>query len=225
METKLYTELVNDIKNKIISGELNQGERLPSENELLDIYSISKTTIEKGLMILANEGYITTVPRVGNFVSRSHVYRYDLYYNLVELLNATSDAKVLSKYEITSGNAKYPKLLAYHMITQKDGKNICYIENRLFYDDIIDFSKEEVYESAYFDIMSHYYSLYSILKKITIVSEEAPPLIVRHLSTQKGDVILKITTEYWDRSGMPLGSNVAYCDSNIFELVAYASLT
>lgn len=91
MDTKLYYTLVNDIKNKIISGELSPGERLPSENELLDMYNLSKTTIAKSLQILANEGYIVTVPRVGNYISKRKAIKYNLHYEKDEILKRISN--------------------------------------------------------------------------------------------------------------------------------------
>ena len=64
-----YSMLVEDIKKKIKEKDFLAGEKLPSENELMDLYNLSRTTVIRGLEILANENYINTVPRVGSFVS------------------------------------------------------------------------------------------------------------------------------------------------------------
>ena len=88
MDTKLYKQIVKDISDKIISGELEPGSRLPSENELMDIYNASKSTIEKSMMILAHEGYILTIPRKGNYITRPALDHFSLHYREDELLSS-----------------------------------------------------------------------------------------------------------------------------------------
>ena len=47
---------MEELKNKILSGEIRPGEKLPSENELAQEYGISRHTVRKALAILANDG-------------------------------------------------------------------------------------------------------------------------------------------------------------------------
>ena len=52
--------LMEELKSKILSGEIRPGAKLPSENELAQEYEISRHTVRKALAILVTDGYITT---------------------------------------------------------------------------------------------------------------------------------------------------------------------
>ncbi len=53
-----YYILMEQLREKIVSGKIKPGDKLPSENELSGEYSISRHTVRKALSILENEGYI-----------------------------------------------------------------------------------------------------------------------------------------------------------------------
>lgn len=72
---KKYVSLMEELKNKILSGEIRPGEKLPSENELAQEYGISRHTVRKALAILANDGYITTEHGKGTFCSDRMAHR------------------------------------------------------------------------------------------------------------------------------------------------------
>jgi len=70
MDKKLkYYELMENLHQKIISGEIRPGEKLPSENELSAEYGVSRQTVRKALQILQNEGYIYAEHGRGTFCS------------------------------------------------------------------------------------------------------------------------------------------------------------
>jgi len=53
-----YFQLMEDLKAKILTGEIQAGDKLPSENELSAQYKISRQTVRKALSMLQNAGYI-----------------------------------------------------------------------------------------------------------------------------------------------------------------------
>jgi GntR family transcriptional regulator len=65
----IYEQIRDNIKRLIITGALNQDEKLPSIRELAQITSINPNTIQKAYRELENEGLIYTVAGRGNFVS------------------------------------------------------------------------------------------------------------------------------------------------------------
>ena len=67
----VYKRIYNDFLEKIISGALLPGERLPSEMELCGIYNVSRITSKRALELLADQGYIFRSPGKGSFVSSS----------------------------------------------------------------------------------------------------------------------------------------------------------
>ena len=52
-----YFQLMEDLKEKILSGEIQAGDKLPSENELSGEYGISRQTVRKALQMLQSMGY------------------------------------------------------------------------------------------------------------------------------------------------------------------------
>lgn len=66
-------EIQNDLKNKILSSELNPGDRVPTEQELMEIYNCSRMTVNKALSSLVASGFIVRQRRKGSFVAKKRV--------------------------------------------------------------------------------------------------------------------------------------------------------
>jgi GntR family transcriptional regulator len=69
----LYLQLEKILRGKIAKGSLEPGAALPSENELVDTYSVSRTTVRKALDRLADEGVVVRVQGKGTYVSQPEV--------------------------------------------------------------------------------------------------------------------------------------------------------
>jgi GntR family transcriptional regulator / MocR family aminotransferase len=65
----LYTQLYNQIKERILSGKLPSDSKLPSVRDLAAELSTSRNTVENSYQELHAEGYIYSKPRSGYFVS------------------------------------------------------------------------------------------------------------------------------------------------------------
>lgn len=63
------SKIVEDLKAKILSGEILPGDKLPSENELSRYYGLSRQTVRKAIDILRGEGYIYAEHGRGTFCS------------------------------------------------------------------------------------------------------------------------------------------------------------
>jgi GntR family transcriptional regulator len=63
-----YLIISKDIITRIESGELQAGDKVPSENELIKIYKISNTTARKSLLEIEIKGWATRVKGKGTFV-------------------------------------------------------------------------------------------------------------------------------------------------------------
>lgn len=59
---------VQQIENMILSGELEVGEKLPSERELSIRMGVSRPVISAGLIELEKLGFVQIIPRQGTFV-------------------------------------------------------------------------------------------------------------------------------------------------------------
>lgn len=67
--TPIYDQIYKQIKNQIISGELEQDETLPSIRNLAKDLRISVITTKRAYDELEKEGFIYTVPAKGCFIA------------------------------------------------------------------------------------------------------------------------------------------------------------
>lgn len=66
-------QIFDQLKEKIISGELQPGEKLPSENEMCKLYGVSRTTIRQALANLSSLELIETKFGEGSFVKQTNI--------------------------------------------------------------------------------------------------------------------------------------------------------
>lgn len=68
----IYEQIGGQIKEKIMHGELKEGELLPSVRTLAKELRVSALTVKKSYDALEQEGFITTVHGKGSFVSSAN---------------------------------------------------------------------------------------------------------------------------------------------------------
>ncbi|MEX2595555.1 MAG: GntR family transcriptional regulator, partial [Salibacteraceae bacterium] len=70
----LHKQISDWLRNQVNDGSLKENEKLPSENELSDIFEVSRVTVRRALQTLENEQLIYRCQGLGSFVSdhRAH---------------------------------------------------------------------------------------------------------------------------------------------------------
>jgi DNA-binding GntR family transcriptional regulator len=63
-----YLQIAEDIRRRVRSGELRDGDRVPSTRQLARDWSVSVPTASKALATLRSEGYVRGVPGTGTIV-------------------------------------------------------------------------------------------------------------------------------------------------------------
>ena len=66
---KASAAIYEQIRNKILSGELKPGDKLPSEREMIEMFQRSRPTIREAMRMLENKNYIST-SRKGAFINK-----------------------------------------------------------------------------------------------------------------------------------------------------------
>lgn len=66
---KKYTQLYNIIKDMILTGELQSGDKIPSVRKAAETYNVSLTTVQSAYFELCADGYIIAHSKSGYFVS------------------------------------------------------------------------------------------------------------------------------------------------------------
>jgi len=66
----LYEQIISEIKRNIISGQLEEMERLPSIRKLAQDLEVSVITVKKAYETLERENYLMTIPSQGTYVAK-----------------------------------------------------------------------------------------------------------------------------------------------------------
>lgn len=67
---RLSDQFYGQIVERIVSGVLKEGDKLPSENELSRAYSVSRPVVREALMRLKADGLVSTRQGIGSFIRR-----------------------------------------------------------------------------------------------------------------------------------------------------------
>lgn len=85
----MYLQVKNELEQMIKSGELKSGDRIFSESELCDMYSISRITAKKSLDDLVTDGYVYRIQGRGSFVKGPKIdHRLTNFYSFTEEVKA-----------------------------------------------------------------------------------------------------------------------------------------
>lgn len=71
----LYRQILEGIKQKIEAGELKTGDKLPSEQELMEHFNVSRRTVRTAVDELCGQGYLVRKQGKGTFVSKPKLHR------------------------------------------------------------------------------------------------------------------------------------------------------
>ena len=110
-----YVRIRETLREMIATGEVERGQKLPSENELAAQYGVSRMTVRQGISELIDDGLVYRRHGVGTFVTLPHVERdhtrlTDFFENS-NIKGVQTRASIL-KIEITPVNSKIAKALS-----------------------------------------------------------------------------------------------------------------
>lgn len=67
-----YQVIIDALKSKILSGEYNVSDKIPTESALQEKYNVSRHTVRKALFELSNEGFLRSEKGSGTYVSNQY---------------------------------------------------------------------------------------------------------------------------------------------------------
>ncbi len=73
MREPIYIKIEKYLKDLIDSGEIKQGELLPSENKLCEKFNVTRMTVRSAFNNLVKEGYITRKRGIGSIVLANRI--------------------------------------------------------------------------------------------------------------------------------------------------------
>ncbi|MGK6350898.1 GntR family transcriptional regulator [Parapedobacter sp. DT-150] len=86
---KKFVQISSDIIEKIKAGELLPGDKVPSENEIIQHYQVSNTTARKSLLDIELKGWVKRIKGKGTFVLNRTEDRH-----LLRTLGSITDTRI-----------------------------------------------------------------------------------------------------------------------------------
>lgn len=101
MKESKYVTIYKEWKEKIESGQIAEGERLPTESSLMESYQVSRDTVRKSLNLLEQSGYIQRGRGRASLVMPKQRYTFPLseiasFQEVNKLSNAHAETEVVN---------------------------------------------------------------------------------------------------------------------------------
>lgn len=211
----LYVQIRDNLRRKILEGSYVIHERLPSENELMNAFGVSRITIRQALRDLHNEGLVFSAQGKGTYVSKPKAVQN------VQRLQGFGEAMAAQGYEATARllsiqERKPPKAVAaaLHLLAAEDvvevervrylNREAVCVENSYFPLDIgrrmfgVDLSGDifPLLENAFGIVLGRA----DISLDATLADEEHH----QYLALKVGEPILRVERLTHDRAGRPI---------------------
>ncbi len=183
---KVYEHVVEQIQSLILDGKLKKGDKLPSERELAEELSVSRTSIREALRALDVIGLIESRQGEGNFIREKIEGSLFEPLSVMFMLNEEKREDILELRMMVEVEAAY---LAAKRIKDKDAEELRYLCNMMIQ------SEDEKTKSKY-DKELHYkitqitenYFIISLLDSISKLMESfiiyAREVILREIDNE-----------------------------------------
>ena len=144
----LYLQIESLIRNRILTGQLKPGEKLPTEENLMMQFGVSRITIRSAMANLERDSLIRRNPAIGTFVSGNVSFIEKFVINNT-LKNILEDArryrvKVVEIKTSKVGDTRYPGYIRqffnfadedliciFRRVRFLNGLPVCFLENYL----------------------------------------------------------------------------------------------
>lgn len=109
----IYLQVVEEVKLKILCGELRPGDKLESVREMASRLAVNPNTIQRAFLELERQGFIATQRAVGRFVSDNQEF--------IEKIKRQRIQETIQQFmdEMARYGVKPKELIAY-LIEQED---------------------------------------------------------------------------------------------------------
>ncbi|RKM58745.1 GntR family transcriptional regulator [Butyrivibrio sp. CB08] len=182
-----YKQVINWLTEKIDTGKLSPGEKIPSENELCDRFSLSRQTVRHAISKLVEDGLVETRQGSGTFVSDQRAGEGER--NVVAVVTTYVDDYIFPStirgIESTLSDKGYSMLLSFSNNTV--GKERQILTDILGRNDVAGIIMEPVKSALPSPNMDLYKKLQNKGVKILLINSFYPELTLPHVSLNDAD--------------------------------------
>lgn len=221
----LYIRLASILRSKIRSGELVPGSKMPTNEALVEMYGMGRSTVRHAIDQLSREGLISSSRGSGTFVAKEMpapdgIEKVELPYvvgrNLnIDILEITRDVAPPEEYRLGASDDRYARVRKLHEI---NGLSYSYIDMYIR-EDIFSELPPELYDSAMFSTQLKKHANFSVTilrQELTIIVADAE--VAGLLQIGIAEPVVKLVFRTADENGRPLLLATHLCRSDRFKL-------
>lgn len=95
--TKIYDQVIEEIKNKIKCGEIKKGDRLPAEREMAESIGVSRASVREAIRALEVVGLIESRHGAGNYIRTNF---YNSLFEPISVMFMLQESSVKEMYDL-----------------------------------------------------------------------------------------------------------------------------
>lgn len=125
--TPKYIIIQNYIIDRINQGTLEIGDKLPSENELSEIFNVSRVTSNKAIAELSIIGIVERVKGKGTFVKATDARIQNMSHIISKSFKISSEANDMKAHKVEKIEIVKADEITVQKLHLNDGENVCKI--------------------------------------------------------------------------------------------------
>ena len=217
----LYKEVANKIKEDIIFSKLSEGDMIPSEANLAEMYNVSRVTVRRAIKLLVEENLLYSVQGSGTFIQKEKM-EYDIF-KLQSFTTEMIEKNTEFFNEILDFKLIVPSAVVQNILGLADGEKIFFVKRlryikdepyileethlpaKLFPELSVDIMKQSFYEHIQnrgHRISNKQGELEPIMPDEELIElfqldNSVPILLMKHHSTFEEDIMFEYTKIYF----------------------------
>ncbi|MFQ9514986.1 MAG: GntR family transcriptional regulator [Eubacterium sp.] len=229
----LYSQLKESIKSAIQNGILKPGDKLPTEYEICDKFSLSRTVTRQAFYELMNEGYICRFKSRGTFVSQQNqtnvffkqimsfndemrLYGYEPKTELLSLEEVSCSDSISQKSGIPLGEP----LIRIQRLRYRDNVPIVYVDAYYRADRIRGIENYDIEKNSLYDTLEKYYGIKVMHTKKQFMAKTVEDKHAEYLMIKKKSAVQYVESLEYDEEDTLLSFDISVYagERNVFEV-------
>lgn len=219
----LYFQLQEILRDKLEDELWQPGDRLPTEEELCEEFSVSRTTVRSALHGLEIEGIIERSPKKGTTIARLRTPEYIFQsvigsYALIYPQEGRLATKVLEAAVIKPPKQILSTLRLHHddrvtkiaRIRYVDGEPLFWTVAYVPYDICPDFVMEDFENHSFFQLLEKKHGIVIVRASRSVTATIASSRAVRNLGVKPGTPLFRVIIHSYIRGEIPVEYSDTY---------------
>ena len=216
----LYVQIESLIRNRILTGQLEPGDKLPKEDDLIKQFGVSRITVRKAMSNLEWEGLVVRKPPKGTFVAEKipTVKKFVIKNTIQNILEDAKryKVKVVSINNMKVGETRNARDLRNFLNLKNDdevcvikrlrylkGVPVCFLENFLPVEIGKQLTKTELSRSMLLEAVKKKIGRVVDRGEMYILATPAEPDIAELMGTQVFEPLILRNIYYWFPDNVP----------------------